>query len=1288
MEFPAAPDELGVLARRIEFVERLQEEPLHKADLVEEFDTSRSTVNRAIGELEEAGFVERIARGHVATQAGRLAARQYRMFLDAERAVLEARPVLATLPHDIDVPAALLGEATVGSPGDAYTLFELVAEQLGTATEYRAVLPRVVDSRHLRACHAQVVRGELSATLVCPADELERLGEEFPHLTGELLDASTFTAMVHPSPAFGLMCFKEDADADRPDAVVLLGYDGPDIAGFIHSEDPDAAGWAARVLDSITDEARDATSVIDRPDAAAAFTTLGGDRFPASLRSEGFARVDERYFSRREPMSPLTGWRAGLGLPEVAAGYAVARSPEGDESEDDRSEEDRSEDDRPFAERLLARLRADEDLALVGPPGAGKSTVCKRVACTWHERGHGPVFYRESGRSQPFDSVGALERTIELALERGDGEVLVVVEDAVRAEANAIFELVRAFRGSDEVAFLLDSREGEWHDPDEFPVDARLQAVRMEALEVVGMPSLTEADCQRILDRFGAESGERPDLPVEELLAEVRRGRAGDDGGDNADAAPGEITLLLHRLVRYADSLSPSVEDEPPTGLDEDVDRVREDLAQLGETALDVGVLVNVCNAAGIGVYPATIHALAGDDPERHGTVQSALERLEGHLLFADSSTPEGATSRPYRTVHETWSVRFLERLLEAEGETAAGRRFGRCVAALLALADQPGRREAVAREVGGDSQLLESVVAAPDAWADETVESVFGLGRTYPKLAPLFGAGEESAIRLPETCSENVAARCVEWRGWMYERAGAFDRAEHEFERLAEIAGERPSADLEPRQDGERERLLMESLLGRSDVARKQGDLEEAAVYARECLDLATEAGDAKRRADANRRLGEIAWRRGDYEQAREFHERSLDIERDLGDRRGEAETLKDLGTVAHQQGAYEAAREYFQESLDIERDLGDRLGEANTLNNLGTVAHQQGASEAAREYFQRSLAIKRDLGDRLGEANTLNNLGVIAETQGEYERAREYHERSLDIARDLGDRRGETYSLQNLGKVAAHRGAYEQAREYHEQALEIARDLDDSHGEAHSVIQLGTIALQQGDPGSARESHERAREHLETGLELVRELGIQNEQRRALWALAALEREEGAYERAESHLEAAWNPDPDGGDPLIDAQIQLERARLALAHGDLDSARRRGRAAREAFEEIGAVHWIGRARRLLGRVAAVPGSAEPGAAVDEGEAALDHWEAALSHWHAALETFETVGAPQDALATLNHLVTCYRELGEDDEAREWCRRAQEVLAEAPDSVAVEHEGWISEVGETLGAS
>ena len=1273
MEFPAAPDELGVLARRIEFVERLREEPLHKADLVEEFDTSRSTVNRAISELEEAGFAERITRGYVTTQAGRLAAERYRAFLDDQRAVLEARPVLATLPHDAEIPARVLREATTGSPGDAYALFELVAEQLGTASEYRAVLPRVVDSRHLRACHAQVVRGELTATLACPADEFERLGEEFPHLTGELLDDPSFTAKASSSPQFGLMCFREDPDASRPDSVVLLGYDGSDIAGFVHTETSAAVEWATRMLDSTIDDARDVTAVIDRWDAPAALTSLGGDRFPASLRSEGFVRIGERYFRRREPMAPLAGWRAGLGLPEVAAGYAVPRTPGGDgntnDESDDESTNDESDDestnDESFAGRLLARLRADEDLALVGPPGAGKSTVCKRVACAWHERGHGPVFYRESGRGQPFDSVGALERTVERALERGDGELLVVVEDAVRAEANAIFELVDAFRGSDEVAFLLDSRESEWHDPDEFPVDARLRAVRRDALEVVGIPPLTETDCRHILDRFGAEAGERPDLQAEEVLSEVRRGRTDDDGSKNVGAAPGEITLLLHRLVRYADSLSPSVEDEPPTGLDEDVDRVREDLAALGETALGVGVLVNVLNAAGLGVYPAAVYALVGEGLERHGTVRTALERLEGHLLFppATETAAERATSRPYRVVHEMWSVRFLERLLETEGETAAGRRFGRCVAALLALADEPARREAVAREVGGDSQLLESVVAAPETWADETVEAVFGLGRTYPKLAPLFGTPEESTIQLPETCSEAVAARRPEWRGWMYERAGAFDRAEREFERLAQIAREGGTE--------ERERLLMESLLGRSDVARKQGNLEEAAVYARECLDLATDTRDSKRRADASRRLGEIAWRRGDYEQAREFHERSLELERDLGDRRGEAETLKDLGTVAHQQGEYGTAREYFRESLDIERDLGDRLGEANTLNNLGTVAHQQGTYETAHEYFQRSLAIKRDLGDRLGEANTLNNLGVIAETQGDYERAREYHERSLEIARDLGDRRGETYSLQNLGKVAAHRGAYGQAHEYHEQALEIARDLDDSHGEAHSVIQLGTIALRKGD-------HDRAREHLETGLELVCELGIRNERRRALWALAVLAREESAYEQAESHLEAARNPDPDDRDPLMDAQIQLERARLALARGDLDAARRRGRDAREAFEEIGAAHWIGRARRLLGRVAAASGSAEPEAAVDEGEAAL-------VHWHAALETFETVGAPQDVLTTLDHLVTYWRELGEDDETREWCRRAQEVLAEAPEPVAIEHEEWVGEVGEAL---
>jgi hypothetical protein len=76
---------------------------------------------------------------------------------------------------------------------------------------------------------------------------------------------------------------------------------------------------------------------------------------------------------------------------------------------------------------------------------------------------------------------------------------------------------------------------------------------------------------------------------------------------------------------------------------------------------------------------------------------------------------------------------------------------------------------------------------------------------------------------------------------------------------------------------------------------------------------------------------------------------------------------------------------------------------------------------------------------------------------------------------------------------------------------------------------------------------------------------------------------------------------------------------------------------------------------------------------------------DAAREEWATALETFEEVGAPQEALETLRLLVEAAREAGDDP--GKWCERARETLAAAPEPVAAEHQGWVERETEALDA-
>ena len=1275
---------LDVLTSRVGILERLSEAPAYKRDLVDELDHSRSTINRAIGELEEVDLVERRDEGIAATAAGRLALKRLGAFRSELDDIVDAEAVIAPLPFDsaVDTDVVTGSEALLATDPAPYRPLERFHDALADAERYRSLLPALDDPRHVRLLYEHVVTAGRPAELVVDPDLFDALRSEFPQRMAAMAETDGFRVLVGDVPRFALGLVDVGPASGATVFVVVFNESGA-VHGVLANRTASAIEWAEERYEAVRADAEERTDALladadggVRDAGGGPVRPVAGDELSVSLERDGFVRLGVSYF-RGEPVAdPTTAWRAGLTLPEVHTGYAVERTLE--------SANDGTGERRRMTETIVDDLSAGTDCVVVGPPGSGKSTTCKRVACEWYDAGRGPVLYREQGRGRPFEAVEDLVMTVDAA----SGHTLVVVEDAVRPEVDAVFDAIERLSGRDDVSFLLDARESEWLASSADATD----------LAVLTMPPLAEADCRRLVEQFERTVDESVDVPVERLREDVR-----DEATAGDDAAPGEVLLLLHRLTTFDDPLAAG-----RTSLEEAVASVYDDLVD-DDLALDVCVLANALNAAGIEVDAGALYAVA--EPGTYGAVDGALDRLEGRVLFprADGT---------YRTVHEAWSVAFLAHLIEAEGEAAAAERFGDCVTDLLSLADATDRCVRIANHREG-GWTLTAAVDDPRAWADETVEAVYALGRERPKLAPLFGDGERDSVDLPGACSGAVADERPALLGRMFVAGGYYERAEGAFERL-------------PRDGGDRE---IDRLLGLARVATERGEFDDAVALAENCLSLAGDADrpvararaelevgsarsnlgdydeaethlrealdgfeaveDRRRTARVLDELGEVATAQGAYDEAREFHRRSLDLARELGDRQGEATSLKDLGSVMYARGEVERARERFQRSLDIVRELGDRRAEAHVFNQLAVVASNQGAHDEEKEYQQRSLEIFSEIGDRNGEARVLGNLGLMAERVGEYEQARNHLRRSLERHREVGDRQGvvtrlnnlglvairqgehdrahdrfregldvareigvprrEANSLNGLGHVARMRGEYEQARAYHEQALAVTREVGFRRREVDSRNKLGLVARGRGRPDRAREHHEQA-------LSIARELDHPREEAKARNGLADVARRRGNVDEAREHVRAALDRIESAGNRVETARIRLSAGRVALDRGDEELAGTRAREVREEFEAMGATQWAGRSRDLLGRVAAEAGSPET----------------AREHWRAALERFETVGAPQDALPTLRSLVETCRERGDDEAAARWCRRARDVVAEAPGDVADRHREWI----------
>ncbi|SDM55477.1 Predicted transcriptional regulator, contains HTH domain [Halogranum gelatinilyticum] len=1181
-----------LVARRADFLQSLSTSPREKRDLVDELDYSRSTVDRAVRDLEMHGLVERTNAGYVTTVSGRVSVEQYRQFVETTLDTLELQELVDQFPPDVELDGRILRNASVDRADDTapYTPAERLIDTAEKADRLRVLAVSLPDPRFFDVVAERSRAGELSVDAVVAEPLWKTLHDQH----GEMLTTITETGMelsVGDVPAFDLLLFDR---GEETTVCIVVFSDAGSILGVLTNDTPAAVEWAeqrfehhradaesvvgelmrggtsAALADSDGESAVEgdtdttaatessATATADREDAPTATgetaasgetatsretTTSAATTDPKdlTLEREGFVRLSETYFDRRA-VDPVTCWQVGMELTEIRAGYAIDR------------EYVRDGERRSLTDDLLAGLRAGADHALLGPPGTGKSTVCKRVACRWFENGDGPVFYRESGVGASFRSVTHLADR----LRRTDGHALVVVEDVPRAEANAAVRLLQEFADADGVTFLFDARTNEWEDPPA-ALSARLDALRHEVVTTVTVPPLDERECDRLVERFASLADREVDLTGEDLLSGIR-----GDETDPEEATSGELLLVLHRLTQTAQRADS--ESATTTTLLEDVRDTYETLRAAGDDVLDVGVLVNLLNATGVGVRPELVHALA-DDGRRptggtngagdggHRAVDDALAELEGSVLF-ERKRGEGS---PYRTVHELWSTHFLEHLLDAEGTRDAQRRVGRVVTAFLSLADDAEARERIDWEFAGEAPGLLPVERDPTDWADSAVERLFQLGQDRPTLAPLYGSSAYSRIDLPEACSTATRLRVAEWRGRMLHQAGEYDDARREFELLAERA---ETADL-PATRRTEFRALAHKHLGTAE--NDAGNYEAAADHYEEGLAHYRDLGQPKGQAQCLNNLGTVAYVRGDRAGAEDYFERSLEQYRELDAKTDVANTLNNLGVLARSRGSLAEGQEYHERSLALYEQVGTQQDVADALGNLGTVALDRGDVDAAERYARRQLDVVRDVGYPRGRAMALENLGSAARLRGDLDDAVASLEKALDILREVGDQWTEGTVLDGLGRAYRDRGDLDDAAATFRRLRELARDIESPERLGSALVGLASVALDRGDLDAARGYAEWC---LDRGL---------GEEHVAATAaahrlLAAVARRRGEFATAEERLTAAADLLEASDVGHERARVARERAEVSAARGDTAAARERFQAAADRFREAGA--------------------------------------------------------------------------------------------------------------------
>lgn len=221
--------------------------------------------------------------------------------------------------------------------------------------------------------------------------------------------------------------------------------------------------------------------------------------------------------------------------------------------------------------------------------------------------------------------------------------------------------------------------------------------------------------------------------------------------------------------------------------------------------------------------------------------------------------------------------------------------------------------------------------------------------------------------------------------------------------------------------------------------------------------------------RAAALNAAGNLARDQGDHDQATAYHEQCLMIRRRLGDTRGVASSLNNLGVVARDRGDAERTLELCREACALFRRVGDHHGAAITLISLGNAATRQGDLARARAGYEESLAHFRAENDHWHTAWVLSYLAEVMVFDGDPSSARPLAEEALRLHRAGGDPWGAGSALNVLGRIDEALGALDHAAARYAEALRHLAAAGVDRAAPACVADLAAVVLAGGDHEAA---------------------------------------------------------------------------------------------------------------------------------------------------------------------------------------------------------------------------
>ena len=244
---------IQVVVKRRAFLDRLAEGAASKRELREELDLSRSTVYKAVRELEAHNLVEEDDGTVRLTLLGRLLYDRYRSLERVADDVGRHAGLLSVLPSDAPISADLLaGSEVVLAERHAPNRPVQRVTELVERSDRADVLAPVALPQYVELFHEQIVSDELTASIVFEPPVVEYLQDDYAELFEEAAATGRLeTALTDAALPFGLVVTEGE-----PSAVIVIVYaEGGDLRGIVVNETPESLERGREIFERYRSEA-------------------------------------------------------------------------------------------------------------------------------------------------------------------------------------------------------------------------------------------------------------------------------------------------------------------------------------------------------------------------------------------------------------------------------------------------------------------------------------------------------------------------------------------------------------------------------------------------------------------------------------------------------------------------------------------------------------------------------------------------------------------------------------------------------------------------------------------------------------------------------------------------------------------------------------------------------------------------------------------------------------------------------------------------------------------------